>query len=105
MPIAIRDDADAAAVTAYVRAHAAGTPFHLPAWLDAIGRATGNRAHMLAAERGGRIVGVLPLTFMRSMLFGKAMVSSGFAVGGGPIGDDAGVVAALLDAGWALAEK
>lgn len=105
MPIAIRAGSDAAAVAAYVRAHPDGTPFHLPAWLDAVARGTGNRAHMLVAERAGRIAGVLPLTFMRSLLFGKALVSSGFAVDGGPLGDDGAVVAALLEAGWALAGR
>lgn len=105
VPIHIRSDADKAAVTAFVRAQRDGTPFHLPAWLDAIEASTGQRAHLLAAERGGRIEGVLPLTAIKSMLFGKAMVSSGFAVGGGVLADDPVIVEALLEAGWALAEK
>ncbi len=105
LPLVIRTDADPAATDAFVRARPDGTPFHLQAWLDAIEAGTRQRAHMLAAERGGRIVGVLPLTAMRSMLFGKAMVSSGFAVGGGVLADEAGVAGALIDAGWALAER
>ena len=105
LPLHIREDGDATAVAAFVRAHPDGTPFHLPAWLEAIEAATGQRAHLLIAERGGRIEGVLPLTAIRSMLFGKAMVSSGFAVGGGVLAGDPVVAEALLDAGWALAEK
>jgi len=103
LPLHIRADADPAAVAAFVRAHPGGTPFHLPAWLDAVEASTGQRAHLLVAERAGRIEGVLPLTAIRSMLFGKAMVSSGFAVGGGALAADAAVADALLDAGWALA--
>ena len=38
---------------------------------------------------------MLPLTAIRSMLFGKAMVSSGFAVGGGALAADAAVADAL----------
>jgi FemAB-related protein (PEP-CTERM system-associated) len=103
LPLHIRADANEAAIAAFVRAHPEGTPFHLPAWLNAIEAGTGQRAHLLVAERAGRIEGVLPLTAIRSLLFGKAMVSSGFAVGGGVLAHDAAVASALLDAGWALA--
>ncbi|WBO24120.1 FemAB family XrtA/PEP-CTERM system-associated protein [Sphingomonas abietis] len=105
LPIDIRGEADRVAIAAYVRAHPQGTPFHLPAWLDGVEKGTGHRAHMLVAERGGRIAGVLPLTAVKSLLFGKAMASSGFAVGGGVLADDAAVAEALIDAGWALAAK
>jgi FemAB-related protein (PEP-CTERM system-associated) len=105
LPLHIRDDADEAAIAAFVRAHPDGTPFHLPAWLNAIEAGTGQHAHLLVAERAGRIQGVLPLTAIRSLLFGKAMVSSGFAVGGGVLASDGATAQALLDAGWALAEK
>jgi len=105
LPVTLRTDADAARVAAYVRAHAGGTPFHLPAWIDAIEAATGHRATMLVAERGGRIAGVLPLTAVKSMLFGKALVSSGFAVGGGVLADDGAVQAALVEAAWDIAGK
>ena len=105
LPLHIRSDADPDAVAAFVRAHPRGTPFHLPAWLAAIEAGTRQRAHMLVAERSGRIEGVLPLTAIRSLLFGKAMVSSGFAVGGGVLADDDAVAEALIEAGWALADK
>ncbi len=97
--------ADTDRVAAYVRAHPDGTPFHLPAWLDAVARGTRNRAHLLVAERRGTLAGVLPLTEIRSLLFGNAFASSGFAVGGGAIGDDDAACAALLDAGWRLAAE
>jgi FemAB-related protein (PEP-CTERM system-associated) len=105
LPLTIRGQADEAAIAAYVRAHRQGTPFHLPAWLNGIEKGTGQRAHWLVAERGGGIVGVLPLTAVKSMLFGRALVSSGFAVGGGVLADDEAVTAALVEAGWALAER
>jgi FemAB-related protein (PEP-CTERM system-associated) len=104
-PTLIRDVADEARVAAYVRAHPQGTPFHLPAWLNGVAKGTGHRAHWLVAERGGAVVGVLPLTAVTSMLFGKALVSSGFAVGGGVLADDDMAEAALVEAGWALARR
>jgi len=105
LPVTIRDDADPALVAAYVRAHPQGTPFHLPTWIGAIETATGHRATMLAAERGGAIVGVLPLTAVKSRIFGKALVSSGFAVGGGVLADDEAAQAALVDTAWARARS
>src|SRR4051812_7237830 len=70
-------------VEAFVRAHPAATPFHLPQWSRAIARGTGQRARLLVAERGGEIRGLLPLTEIRSRLFGSALVSTGFGVNGG----------------------
>lgn len=104
-PLVIRRDADPAAVDAFVRAHPAGTPFHRPCWIAAVEAGTGQRAHMIAAERGGRMVGVLPANAVGSALFGRALVSSGFAVGGGILSDDDEAAAALARAGWALAEE
>ncbi len=104
LPVIIRTQADEAAIAAYVRAHPDGTPFHLPAWLNGVAKGTGQRAHWIVAERGGRVAGVLPLTAVKSLLFGKALVSSGFAVGGGVLADDGAATDALVQAGWALAE-
>ena len=79
--------ADDAAIEAFVRAHPDATPFHLPSWSRAVERGCGQRARTLVAKRGGAIVGVLPLTEVRSPLFGHALASAGFAVGGGVLGE------------------
>jgi len=98
------DDAgDRARIAAFVTATEGGTPFHLPAWSLAVARGCGQRARYLVAEQGGAIVGVLPLTEMRSPLFGRALVSAGFAVDGGVLGD--AVVEPLAAASWALAQR
>lgn len=57
--------------------------FHRPEWLLAVERGTGQRACGFVVEQLGVIRGWLPLTEVRSILFGKALVSSGFGVGGG----------------------
>lgn len=86
----------AGAVDAFVLDHADGTPFHRPAWMTAVARATANRAHMLAAVApSGKIVGLLPLHHVRSRLFGQALVSSAFAVDGGLLSNDPVARAAL----------
>ena len=99
----LEDAGECARIAAFVTATEGGTPFHLPAWSLAVARGCGQRARYLVAEQGGAIVDVLPLTEMRSALFGRALVSAGFAVDGGVLGDAA--VEPLAAAAWALAQR
>ncbi|MEY2925966.1 MAG: hypothetical protein RL367_443, partial [Pseudomonadota bacterium] len=97
---------DAAIIDAYVRAHPAGSPFHLTGWGRAVHRACGQPARTLIAEDGsGRLVGVLPLTEIRHFLFGKTLAASGFAVGGGVLASSDLAQKQLVDAAVALAGK
>lgn len=110
MSVAVRevnvaDAGEAARHDAFVRARADGTPFHLAAWGRAVARGTGARPRYLVAERGGRIVGVLPLTATSSPLFGKSLISNALAVYGGPLADDPDTHAALDTAAWAMAKR
>jgi FemAB-related protein (PEP-CTERM system-associated) len=89
----------------YVRAAPEGTPFHLSAWGRAIAKGVGQKPHYLVAEQGGAIVGVLPLTYLRSPFFGKGLISNAFAVYGGPIAENDQAHAALDAAAWSLAER
>ena len=52
------DDDVAQAITAFVHVQG-GSPFHLPAWLIAVERGTGQRARGIVATRDGKIVGWL----------------------------------------------
>ncbi len=109
-PLALRsanlaDAQERARIDAFVRAHPDATPFHLTAWSIAVERGCGQRAHMLLAERAdGSLAGVLPLTETRSPLFGRALVSAGFGVGGGILAEDSAAIGALGTAAWTLAE-
>ena len=90
-------------IDAFVDATPGATPFHGTGWLLAGAVGCGQKAHYLLAERGdGAITGVLPLSEIRSPLFGAAMVSTGFGVGGGVLGEGGD---ALADAAWAFARK
>jgi FemAB-related protein (PEP-CTERM system-associated) len=93
-------EAACARIDAFVEGQADGTPFHRTGWLLSGARGCGQQAHYLTAERDGTIVGVLPLSEIRSPLFGAAMVSTGFGVDGGVLGEG---VEALADAAWTLA--
>jgi FemAB-related protein (PEP-CTERM system-associated) len=110
-PIGLRvadlsDASERARIAAWVRDHPEGTPFHLPAWSVAVARGCRQKSHYLLAERGnGDIAGALPLTEMHSPLFGRALVSAGFGVGGGILADDAAAAAELAEAAWVLAGR
>lgn len=90
----LTDRAECARVADFVRSRQ-GSLFHLPAWLTAVERGTGQKACGYIVEQMGVITGWLPLTEVRSRLFGKALVSSGFGVGGGVLADDGDAAAAL----------
>jgi len=59
------------------------TFFHRIEWKHIIEETFRHRTHYLLVERGGHIVGVLPLAEIRSRLFGHSLVSLPFAVYGG----------------------
>lgn len=75
-----------------------GSLFHRPSWLLAVERGTRQRARGLVAERGGMLTGWLPLSEVHSPMFGRMLVSSGFAVGGGALAEDEATALALARA-------
>jgi len=99
----LADPGERARIEGFV-AEMGGSLFHRPAWLMAVEAGTGQRAEGLVAERMGTLTGWLPLTAVRSALFGKALVSSGFGVGGGLLacGEEAAQALAEGAQGYAL---
>ena len=79
----------------FVLVHPDGTFFHLAGWKRVIERAFRHRTHYLIAERGGIVSGVLPLSHVKSPLFGSCLISNAFAVRGGPIAADGESLRAL----------
>src|SRR3954453_1663068 len=74
----------------FVLEHPDATFCHRAGWARVLRRAFGYDTHFLFVEEGERITGVLPLVAVRSRLFGSFLVSSAFAVYGGPVcADDA----------------
>ncbi|MDT9597755.1 FemAB family XrtA/PEP-CTERM system-associated protein [Sphingosinicella rhizophila] len=94
---------DDTAIRAFVETCPDAQLFHLPEWSRAVEAGCGQRGHYLIAEsESGAIAGLLPLSEIRSRLFGSALVSAGFGVGGGAIGSRE-AVDALADAAVELA--
>jgi FemAB-related protein (PEP-CTERM system-associated) len=97
------DPQQAARIDAWVMDQDQSTPFHLSQWMLAVEAGTGQRAHCLIAEsEAGDILGMVPLHEVSSPLFGRALVSSGFAVGGGILAITQGVADRLADSALQL---
>jgi FemAB-related protein (PEP-CTERM system-associated) len=85
------------------------TFFHRIGWREIFEDVFGHRTHYLLAERGDRVVGVLPLVQLKSWLFGHSLVSLPFAVYGGVASIDGEATSALhrmaVDLGRGLGVK
>src|SRR5205823_6380934 len=64
-----------------------------------------HRTYYLIAERDQIVTGVLPLTLVKTRLFGASLISNAFCVQGGPIAADAASLRALEDASVRLMEE
>jgi FemAB-related protein (PEP-CTERM system-associated) len=98
-------DGDEPRIRAFVARHPQATPFHRGEWLRAVERGCGHRSYTLIAEAFGTVTGYLPLTHVRSRLFGSALVSTGFAVGGGILATDQASAERLAAAAASLAAE
>lgn len=104
--VSLDDRAGIARIAAWLAAREDATLFHDPRWLRAVRDGLGHQCFCLVAEgAGGEPAGLVPLTAIRSRLFGSALVSSAFGVGGGPLADRPEVVATLADAAVRLARE
>ncbi|WP_286828510.1 MULTISPECIES: FemAB family XrtA/PEP-CTERM system-associated protein [Kordiimonas] len=97
------DAASCAAWDAFVAQHPDGTFCHRAGWKKVIEAGAGHESPFLVAEQDGSLVGVLPLTLRRSLLFGKQASSTMFGVYGGPLAGSDEAYDALDEAAWNLA--
>ncbi|MGQ0734878.1 MAG: FemAB family XrtA/PEP-CTERM system-associated protein [Acidobacteriota bacterium] len=93
----VRDDAPPEACDAYLAAHPYASPYHGRAWMSVIGAAFGHETKYLVAETAQRVIGVLPLVFFRSRLYGRFTVSMPFLNYGGVLADGPAAEHALLE--------
>ncbi len=98
--------ADRDRIESFVAAREGAGLFHRPQWSEAVEKGCGQRSHYLLAEDdAGTLSGILPLTEIHSFLFGSALVSAGFGVGGGIVADSEVAADALAEAAWRLAVR
>lgn len=98
----LRQPDEVARIEGFV-AELGGSVFQRPAWLAAVAEGTRQHALGLIAEKRGAVSGWLPLNEIHSPLFGRVLVSSGFAVGGGALAYREGTALALAKATEELA--
>jgi FemAB-related protein (PEP-CTERM system-associated) len=90
----------------FVAACPEATFFHRIGWKRVIEGSLGHETHYLYAEdASGSIVGVLPLVFIRSLLFGRSLTSTAFCVYGGPAAVSASAREALTRRAIELGER
>ncbi len=103
--VRVREWTDAATWEAFVLAARDANIAHRWAWTQVVPQAYGHRVVPLAAVRGGRLVGVLPLVLLRSRVFGRVLVSMPYLDSGGLCTDgDTEAGYALLASAIALAD-
>jgi FemAB-related protein (PEP-CTERM system-associated) len=107
MTLAIRqlDPGQEAAWDRYVCAAPEATFFHLSGWKRVIEKAFGFQTFYLTAWRGDAVTGVLPLTHVKSALFGRKLVANAYAMYGGPVADDEEARRALIEAAVRLMHR
>jgi FemAB-related protein (PEP-CTERM system-associated) len=86
--VAALESGGEAAWDEFVRGAPQATFFHLSGWKRVIERAFGHRTFYLYSRRGDSITGVLPLTLVTSLLFGRSLISNAFCVYGGILSQD-----------------
>src|SRR3954451_4799428 len=106
-PVAIRNLApgDERRWDDFVASCPEATFFHLAGWRRVIETAFRHRTFYLMAERDGAVTGVLPLTLVKTRLFGTRLIANAFCVRGGPIAADAASLEALDAAAVELVEE
>ena len=79
--------------------------FHKSGWQKVIEDAFGHKTYFVLAEDSTGITGVLPLTHVKSRLFGNGLISNAFCVSGGPACQDPNALTGLLDYAEELAKQ
>ena len=105
MRIATLQDTDATKWDQFVLGSEMASVYHLTGWRDVIERSFGHRTHYLMAMEGDEILGILPLVFMKSILFGRSLVSLPFFNYGGIYADRLDIRQLLLQEAVGLANR
>jgi len=89
----------------FVRRMPEAKPCHLSTWARNIVRPLGHKSFHLVARHDGIVCGILPLTLIRSRLFGNRMISQAFSNYGGPLAENETALNALYERAVELSEE
>jgi serine/alanine adding enzyme len=75
------------------------------AWLQILDKSLQQQPYLLVAKREGQTIGLLPLSFVKSKLFGKFLVSLPYLNTAGVMTSDADAATKLIDSAVQLADR
>jgi len=76
-----------------------------PRWLTALCDGLHHEPYVIEATDAGRVIGLLPLAFVRSALFGRFLVSLPYVNSAGVLAEDESVASDLIDRAVQLADE
>ena len=80
------------------------SPSRDPGWLAVLAKGLKHKPYCVEAFIGGQLVGLLPLCYVRSLLFGRFLVSLPYLNTGGVLADDEEIARAIIDRAVDLAD-
>ena len=84
---------------AFVTEHPHATNYHRIGWKEVVERSFGHESqYLMARDDGGKLCGILPLVWMKSLLFGNFLVSLPFFNYGGLLCTSSAAQATLIEA-------
>lgn len=98
-------ESDCIAWDKYVDGHPARTFSHRWGWGPVLANSFGLKPYYFMALKGNAIVGILPTSFMKSMLFGKYLISLPWLDYGGPLADSQEIALELAAHAATLAKE
>jgi hypothetical protein len=92
--------------TQFLGAHPDANLYHTPIWRDTLTEVFGHRSMYLAAEREGKISGILPLYLVKAPLVGSKLISIPYDIGsGGALALDEASERSLVERAIAIARE
>ncbi len=91
--------------TEFAHARSISSLTHDPAWLRVFAAGMGHTPYCVEATQGEEVVGLLPLAFVKSPLFGRFLVSLPYINSAGVLAGEGQVASALVDRAVALADE
>jgi len=89
----------------FVQAHQHASNYHQVGWKNVVEQSFGHQTRYLLAIDRGAVVGVLPLTIMKSLFFGRSVVSLPFLNYGGVLATNAEAEKALVTFACSIAKE
>ena len=104
MKVSILKNSEAIEWSSYVESRPDATFYHRLEWRGVMERNFGHSTYYLVARDGSAVVGLLPLVFVKSRLFGAILCSMPFLNFGGVVADRPNVERVLLEKASSLVE-